>query len=299
MKSQKSNEDMKRATGVNMWLIAIVTIIIASLINWFMVTNLAAPKSVYASDINKINNSMSHINDSTTSLNVFTDHQNTLIGNLADSTQTQFDEVNNSIVDTNNNLSQTESSLSQTQSDLSSVKSQENNLKTQTDSLATQSNQLNSQLTTVNQKADNTKTSLDTLTTKVSGLAPGIQIIPTMSSGTISLSIRSDIAQTVAFKLEFRPTTEMSQLATMDAALTALYTTPPVTVTAGSSVRGDYTLYWNTSDNLYHLGIISFITEGTSLSVGANSRTITVVTSGSFEILITPLYPTGTSTGSW
>ena len=293
MTLQENKNYINKARGANVWLVAIVAILVASLINWFMVTNLAEPKSVYAADINKINNSIGHENDSATSLNAFSSYQNTLISNLSDNTQSQFDDVNNSITDANNKINQT-------QTDLAGVQTQANNLKTQTDNMATQATQLNNQLTTVSQTAANTQTSLNTLTTKVNGLAPGLQIVPTSSSGTITLTIKSDVAQTVAFMVEFRPTTDMpTTMATMDTALTALYTTPPVTLTAGSSVRGDYTLYWNSTDSTYHVGLISFITMGTSLIAGMNTKTITYNTTGTYEILITPVLPTGTSTGSW
>jgi len=321
---------MRRIKGVNFWLPAVSAILVASLISWFMVTTLATPRSVDASQINRINNSMGHINDATTSLNAFTDYQNTRIDNLSDNTQGQFDDVNNSITDANNKISETQKDLAgvqnqsndlqthtdalQTQTDTvqtqadslqtqaDSLQTQVDSLQTQTNNLGTQSTQINTQLTTVSQKADNTKTALDTLTTKVNGLAGGLKITPSASSTAISLAIQSDTAQTIAFQIQFRPTTDISTTkATMDAALAWLYTPAnvPVTLVAGSSVRGDYTLYWNTSDSLYHLGYITFITKGTSLSAGTNTKTITFSTTGSYEILVSPVYLTGTSTGSW
>jgi archaellum component FlaC len=233
-------------------------------------------------------------------LNVFTDYQNTRIDDLTDNTQTQFDEVNNSLADTNNQIGQTQSDLAGVKTQANNLKTQTDNLQNQTNTLTTQSTQLTSQLATVKQTASNTQTSLNTLTTKVNGLAPGLQIVPSSSSSTITLTINSDVAQTIAFDIEFRPTTDMpTSSATMDAAMAALYTAPPVTLTAGSSVRGDYTLYWNTTDNTYHVGQVSFITMATSLSAGTNTKSITYSTSGTYEILITPVYPTGTSTGIW
>jgi hypothetical protein len=295
-----NNNNFKKNSGVNVWLVAIAIVLVTTLINWLLVTNLAAPKTVYAADINKINNSMSHVNDSTTSLNNFTNYENTRIDTLSDDTQNQFDDVNNSITDSNNKISQTQADLAGVKTQANNLKTQTDSLKTQTDTLGTQATQLGSQLTTVSQKADSTKTSLDTLTTKVAGLAPGLQITPSWSSGYITLTINSDVAQTIAFKLDFRPTSDMpTSVNTMDAALAALYAAPPVALTAGSAVRGDYTLYWSTTDSTYHIGDISFITMGTALSAGSNTKTITYSTSGSFEILITPVYLTGTSTGSW
>ena len=86
----------------------------------------------------------------------------------------------------------------------------------------------------------------------------------------------------------------------IDEVYQSLYTTPPVTLTAGSAVRGDYALFWNTSDNMYYLGLISFDTMGTYLAAGANTKSITYsTTSDNYEILITPENLTGTSTGSW
>ena len=288
----KNNNGMRKTREVNIWLVAFIAILIASILNWFMVINLAAPKSDYASEINRINNSMGHMDDSATSLDNFTNYQNTQINDLSDNTQAQFDEVNGSITDTNNKITQT-------QNDLLGVEAKANNLQTQTNDLAAQSTQLGNQLTTVSQEGENNSNALGTLSATVNGLPAGLQITPSVSSGTINLSINSGITQTIAFKLEFRPTSDVPQVATMDAALAALYNNPPVTLTAGSSVRGDYTLYWNPSDSLYHLGLITFITMGTSLTAGANTKSITYTTSGTYEILITPIYPTGTSTGSW
>ena len=294
------NNIARKTNGVNVWLVAIIAILIASLINWFMVTNLAAPKSVYAADVDRIDNSISHANDSTTSLNNFMSFENTKIADLSDNTQSQFDDVNGSITDANNKIGQTQSDLAGVKTQANNLKTQTDNLQNQTNTLTTQSTQLTSQLATVKQTASNTQTSLNTLTTKVNGLAPGLQIVPSSSSSTITLTINSDVAQTIAFDIEFRPTTDMpTSSATMDAAMAALYTAPPVTLTAGSSVRGDYTLYWNTTDNTYHVGQVSFITMGTSLSAGSNTKSITYSTSGTYEILITPVYPTGTSTGIW
>jgi hypothetical protein len=208
--------------------------------------------------------------------------------------------VNNSIIDSNNKISQTQADLAGVKTQANNLKTQTDSLKTQTDALGTQATQLGSQLTTVSQKTDTTKTSLDSLTTKVAGLAPGLQITPSWSSGYITLTINSDIAQTIAFKLDFRPTSDMpTAVNTMDAALATLYVAPPVALTAGSAVRGDYTLFWSTSDSTYHVGGISFITMGTALTAGANTKTISYSTSGSYEILIIPIYPTGTPTGSW
>ena len=294
------NNEANKTRVVNVWLVAFVAILIATLINWFMVTNLAAPKADYASEINKINNSVGHVNDSATSLTVFTDYQNTRIDNLNDTTQSQFDDVNSSIADANNKIGQT-------QNDLTGVKTQANNLKTQTDSLqnqtntlTTQSTKMTSQLTNVSQTATNTQTSLNTLTTLVNGLATGLQIVPSSTSNTITLAINSDVAQTIAFNIEFRPTSDMStSSATIDAALAGLYATSPITLTAGLSVRGDYTLYWDAADGAYHVGQISFITTGTALNAGANTRTITYTATGTYEILVTPVYLTGTSTGTW
>jgi hypothetical protein len=134
----------------------------------------------------------------------------------------------------------------------------------------------------------------------VNGLAPGLQIVLSSTSSAITLTINSDVAQNIAFNIAFRPTSDMpTSSATMDAALAVLYTAPPITLTAGSSVRGDYTLYWNAADGAYHVGQISFITTGTALTAGTNTRTITYTTTDNYEILVTPLFLTGTSTGSW
>lgn len=304
----ESNEKRHRfeLTRTKLAGVILVTVLISSLITWGLITGLTTSKSVYAADINRIYNNIAHMKDSSASLDNFTGYQNSRIDSLTDFTQTHFDEVNNSISDANGRISDankriddSNNKISQTQSDLAGVKAQADNLKTQTDTLTTQYNQLNNTLTTVSQTASDTKSALDTLTSKVNSLAGGLQITPSVSSGSIDLAIQSDIAQTVAFRIDFRPTSDIPEAATMDAALAALYGTPPVTLTAGSVVRGDYTLFWSTTDSHYHLGLISFITMGTSLIAGTNTKTITYSTAGTYEILITPEYPTGTSTGSW
>ena len=311
----KTNDDTRKTNGVNVWLVAAAGVLAASLISFLIVTNLAAPKSVYASDVSKIDNSVNHQNDATTSLNNFISFENNKIDNLSNDTQSQFDSTNGLITDAN-------SSINQTQNDLSAVKTQVNNLKTQTDGLqnqattlqnqsstlqtqtsglATQATQVNTQLATVSQTATNTQTALTKLTATVSGLPAGLQITPSANSNSITLNINSSVAQTIAFEIKFRPTADVpTSVSAMDAALSALYASPPVTLTTGSSiVRGDYTLYWDTTDSTYHVGQISFLTMGTALTVGLNSKTLNYVTSGQYEILITPVYVTGTSTGSW
>jgi hypothetical protein len=52
-------------------------------------------------------------------------------------------------------------------------------------------------------------------------------------------------------------------------------------------------------DGKYHLQKIIFITQGTALTAGSQIKTITFTTTGSYEVLITPVYVTGNSTGSW
>jgi cell division protein FtsL len=309
----KKNNYLNKLSRVNIWLITVVAILIASVISWFMVSNMAVSKSFLNSEINTITNSLNHLNDANSNVVSFTGYQDNLINSLGNKTQSQIDSVNSSITDANNQIKQTNTNLSglttqvnglQTQANTlqtqtGALQTQTDNLQTQTSGLATQTTQLNTQLTTVNQTVSSAQTALTALTTKVNGLPAGIQITPTVSSGTISLSIISTVAQTIAFNITFKPTADMPQLATMDTSLAALYTTPPVTLTAGSSVRGDYTLYWNTTDSLYHLGEITFLTMRTALAAGTTTRSITFATTGSYEIIITPEYITGTSTGSW
>jgi len=298
----------------NVWLVALVAVLVGSVLSWFMIYSLAASKSAFNSEINKINNSLAHIGDANSSMVSFSGYQDNLLNSLSDSTQSQFSNVNNAISDANKQISQTKTNLTAITTQVNSLQTQTSTLQTQTGTLQTQNNtlqtqssnqatqltQLNTQLTTLNQTAGNTQTALTTLTAKVNGLPVGLQITPSVSSNTITLTINSSVAQAVTFDIEFRPTADFpTTKATMDSALTALYTTPPVALTAGSSVRGDYTLYWNTSDSTYHLGVITFVTTRTSLSAGTNTKTITFTTTGSYEILITPEYPTGTSTGSW
>jgi uncharacterized phage infection (PIP) family protein YhgE len=254
---------------------------------------------------------LEHITDSTSSLNDFTSYQDSQIETLSNNTKSELGDANNAIADANNEISQTQSGLatvstetnnlqnqtSSLQSQTSNLQNQTSSLQNQTNSLTSQTTQLSSQLKNVSQTAAGTQTALTALTATVNSLPTGLQITPSVSSNTISLSINSSIAQTVALEIVFVPTADMPQLATMDTSLAALYSAPPVSLTAGSSVRGDYTLYWDTSNNVYDLGMINFLTNSTSLTAGLNTKTITYSTSGTYQILITPEYTTGT--GSW
>ena len=131
-----------------------------------------------------------------------------------------------------------------------------------------------------------------------------ILVKPTYTENSaIALSVTTDVAQTVAFRVEFRPTTEI-ELAdtTLEAALKTLYgaATPTVALTTGStSVRGDYNVYWKSATGKYCLGSMVFTTAATSLTASTQTKTLTYAATGSFEIIITPVYVTGSPTGSW
>ncbi len=257
---------------------SILIIIICSLISWALVWILTAPKSSYLADISRIDTTLGHMQDMETGLN-----------NLANSQSTRLDNIDSKADKIQNDLTGLKT---QTESDISK-------LKTQTDSLTAQSTQLSTQLSSTSKKADDTAKTVDTLKTKVDSIISGLQITPQVSGNTISLSIKSDSIQQIAFRIEFRPTYDMVRSETsLEAALKALYTTPPITVIAGTiAVRGDYVLYW--SGNYYHVARIVFITPRTQLSAGTQTKNITCSVTSGYEILITPEYPTGATTGSW
>ena len=217
--------------GNNVWLVALIAILVGSVLSWVMVYSLAASKSVFNAEINKINNSLAHMGDANSSMVSFTGYQDNLLNSLSDSMQSQFSNVNNAISDANKQISQTKTNLTAVTNQVNSLQTQIGTLQTQTGTLQTQSNtlqtqssnqatqltQLNTQLTTLNQTAANTQTALTTLTAKVNALPAGLQITPSVSSNTITLTINSSVAQTVAFNIEFRPTTDFpTTKATMD-----------------------------------------------------------------------------------
>ena len=312
----KKNDGMNTFNSINPWLLALLIVLVCTGISWGLVSALTISKPDVTSEINRISNDISHLTDAQTGLNNFSTNQNAKIDNLGEDTQVKIDEANGRIDDSN-------TKVNQIQENVSTVKTQADNLQTTTDSLTSQYDQLNNQLTTTGSEADDTKSALDTLTTTVNGLAAGLQITPTVSvladssgniTGTIILTMNSDMAQTTAFKIEFRSTSTLSETTAnnkIDEVLQLLYGTPPITMTAGTvSVRGDYTLFWNAVNTKYCLGTTFFTTPLTSLTAGANTKQITftipknttTMTSPStytFDILITSEFSTGTSTGVW
>ena len=194
----------KGSGGASIWLAAIVSIIAAAAVSWIIVATLAMTKTEYAAGMEQVtkqvDNTVGHLKDSTASLDNFTSFQNARIDDLSENTQAKLDALNSSI-DT------TSGKVSQAQDDLAKVKSQ-------TDSLTTQYNKLNDQITTVSQAkttldsltstTNDNKNKLDNLTTKVNGITSGIQIVPSYSSGTITLTIQSSLSQMLAFRVDFR-----------------------------------------------------------------------------------------------
>ena len=323
---------LHKSGGMGGWKLAltIIGVVVASAaISWGMLSYYATPKSEAQSEITKINNTVGHIKDMTTGLDNFAGNQNTKIDNLTDDTQSRFDVTDKQIGDAN-------SKIDKTQSDLAGVKSEADNLTAQTSQLSsqlsgvsqrvtaaqTEADTLTTAVNTVNTNISTVNTNINTLTTAVNGIVGGLQITPTVTSsstnggtGYISLSINSSIAQTLAFKVEFRPTVDLAlNNSTYEGLLKALYTsaTTPVnlyeTSSSGTAVRGDYVVYYNTSDTKFHVGEIVFITQETSLSAGATSETLYFTyatgTAPSFEVLITPEHEassttTGASPSTW
>jgi archaellum component FlaC len=333
MENNGKGGGIKKSMGLKIgWaaFILIVVVIACSAISWTLVTRLATPKSIYAADITKINNTVGHMRDLENGLNSYASVQNSKINDLSDSTQVSLDSANNKISEVNVRADKI-------QADVATVSSHADNLGSQ---LTTQSTQFGNQISEVKQQISDARsatdsltnnfntltansatlsTNLNTLTATVNGITGGTQVTPSVSysstnggTGSITLEIESGIAQTMAFRVEFRPTADLAQAATMDASLSALYAAPAVTLnetsTGGTAVRGDYNLYWSTTDSKYHLGTVIFMTQETYLYAGPNSKTLyfsyKAGTAPSFEILVTPVCAaastsTGASPATW
>lgn len=312
----KNNNEPSNFKSINPWLLAILIVILCAGISLVLIFTLTASKSDVTSQINGISNTLGHVTDAETGLDNFSNNQNSKLDSMSEDTQVKIDEVNGKIDNSN-------TEISQIQNNVSTIKAQTDNLQTSTDSLTSQYNHLNDQLNTTSTEADDTKSAVDALSTTVNGLATGLQIIPTVSTstdssgnitGTINLALHSSVAQAISFKVEFRSTSVLSETTVnnkMDEVLQLLYGMPPITLTVGTTpVRGDYTIFWNTATSKYCLGTTLFITPLTSLTAGSNTKQITFTipkntttmtnpSTYTFDTLISPEYPTGTSTGVW
>jgi predicted nucleic acid-binding Zn-ribbon protein len=342
---QGSKVVTEKKRGISRWWIvysALITVFICSVISWALISTLAANKSEHASDITQINNTLGHIKDMTTGLNNYANYQDNStqtrfddvdseilgINNELDDNLDQHDQINNDIADVKNNLTSAVAAVKTKTDNLdttltslnTAVNDSSSGLKAKVDNLNTTVNDASSGLkakvdnlnTTVNGSGSGLKTKVDNLTSTVNEIS-GLQIIPTITTasggGTISLAIISTQTVTsriIAFRVEFRPNSNVVQSATMDASLAALYGTPPVTLRPGGSsstaVGADHTtydLYW--SSGAYHLESITFNTEGTSIAKGDQTKTLAYTYTGSisYDVAITPEYESSTtSTGA-
>jgi hypothetical protein len=270
-----TNRPVSNRSNIYKWLsVCMAIIVVCSLISWAMVTGLAAPKSDYTDNIKRLDDSVSHIKDSVTGLDRLQTTQTN--DNL-----NRFDDIDLAVSDVTDRIGQAETGVG--------------DLKSQADNL-------NITVTGINSTVNSVKTDVDTLKAKRNG---AISVIPSYTdNSTITLSITTDTSQTVAFELEFRPTTEIQLTdTTLDAVLKTLYTASPqlVTLSAGStSIRGDYNIYWKgNTTNKYYLRNITFITPRTSLIAGTQTKTLNYTDVGAYEIIVSPIYITGASTGSW
>ena len=298
----------KKSGSIGGWPLVIALFIVlgaGAAISCGINSRLSPSKSDYQRTVTGISNSLDHMHDLETGLSNLASAQGNKMNDLSDSAQDLGEQIDG-----------LGSKTDDIQSKVSSLQVKADDLNKQTSDL---NNKLNGQISDVNQKIDvetsarqalnstvnQINSSVTTLTSTVNGITGGIQIIPTIlwnsgTSGTIDLAINSSYTQNIVFKVEFRATTDVAETSTMDTSLAALYGAPPVSLTAGSSIRGDYTLFWNTSDSKYHLGFVTFITGTTALATGTQTKDMTFnISSGSYEILITPVFTTADLTSVW
>jgi hypothetical protein len=170
-------------------------------------------------------------------------------------------------------------------------------------------NTLNDNLDSLTSGVNNT---FNSLTNQTNTNTLGLQICTTISAnstsggtGCITISVTDSTTQTLAFKVEFRSASGIAQTGVLEDVLKGLYNAPPVTLNEtsanGTVVRGDYSVYWGGTQ--YYLGSIVFITQETSVTGGGTTKVLSFTyksdTAPNFEVLVTPLFETSsTTTGS-
>ncbi len=325
---EKKNKPASRPV---IWLLLVLAVIVSSGISWGLITNLAAPKTEYAASVKGINNSLNHINDRASGLDNFAGYQYAKMKDFQEDTQIKFEEVDARIADAENRENIIEEDIDSLKTDLGTLYDDTGNLETEIAALVASNNTVKSEVTALKTDRDTLKTDVnglktdrDTIKTDVTTLKTvigGLQLIPTLTSlstsadnkrsGNIHLVIRSDITQYIALRIEFRPTADKILSATMDASLSSLYTTPPVTITTSAAVvrsGGDYNLFFKGgSDNKYFLGSVFFITNRIYLTARTECTRDIVFTESDisdYEIIILPVQvgdisTMGNTTSSW
>ena len=160
----------------------LATVLLSSLITWGLITSIAASKTVYDSDISRLDNSIGHIKDATTGLNSYAGYQNSVVQKLNDDTQVKLDEIKGRITDDEANID-TKAAATDLNDFKNSVGSDISNINTM---VATKANSgdLTSLQSTVNTKANSSdltslqstvsskanSSDLDSLKTTVTGL---------------------------------------------------------------------------------------------------------------------------------
>jgi prefoldin subunit 5 len=300
------------------WVLPVFTLAVCTLISWLLVTQLAPAKSDYDNELPTVNHDITHMQDRLTGLDNIASRQIETIAEMKDSTLQSIDNANHRLELLAGQIQETSAQTSGLQSDLGTLNDRTDLLESSADQLNSADQQINSAVTAADAKAASALTKIDTLNTSVTKLntavqdfSAGLQIKPEISAssttagtGYVTLTIESDIAQIVAFKLEFRPPADSDVLptgATMDQLLHTLYTTPPLVVhqatSSGKLVRGDYQLFWD--DDEYHVGLIIFITEGAEIKAGSQTKKVYFKYTDddeSYDVLITPIVVTGETT---
>lgn len=331
MSLPQNKTSVKNFNGFSVVLITLLIVIVCSAISVALIYGLAAPKSSYRSEINVLINTIDHLKDGETTLNNLASNQNSVVNSNVQGINTLNANVNkiqsnlSSVQAQANTLTTQSSQLSSQLNNVSQTVTNQGNsigtlnsnvaaITTSVSSLTTSVGGLNTSVGSLTTSVSSLNTSVGSLTTTVKNMVSGLQLSPTISAssttggtGYITLALNSSTVQTVAFQIEFIPSAASNQLAsgtTMDGILQNLYSSPPIQLNEGSSngtsVRGDYDVFWNGSN--YQVGEIIFVTQGTNLSIGTQTKTIYFTynpTAISYNVVITPVYESiNTSTGA-
>jgi archaellum component FlaC len=335
----EKNRKIKTTGGVSKWWIAAIVLaalLICSAVSWALISNLAISKSNYTSEIADISDDIGHMQDTLNGLNSYASYQNNTLQAQFNDIESKILSINSDIgtSDADNSSAQNNILLdiNSIQNSLASLSSSLSGVSAEAGSLNTAVNSLNSELATlqtnvaslstaINDPTTGLKTQVNNLSSQVNNLSAtvngisGMQIVPSITAttggGKISLAINSTqtvTSQLVAFSVTFYPQTvvvEATTSHTMDAVLAALNVTPPVTLTPGGSsgtavAAGNinYSLYWASPD--YNLGSITFLTAGTSIIKGTQTKTLAYTVTGSttYNVVITPEFePASNSAG--
>jgi len=153
----------------------------------------------------------------------------------------------------------------------------------------------------------------NTLNTKVNSIDARVTVlegrtIPTVTLETVraqvaatQLALRVNLvaARSVAFEFKYIPSAVLNiTAASYQLALDSLYTTPPASMNVGVALVPVYSLM-KIDPATYQLVCVTFLTPGTALVVGENSKLITVGGSGTWEVRMLEIATTASGGSTW